>query len=747
MRHVLRGSLSRMRLRRWSSRLSGASPGLRRGTSVLLTLSVIVSVVAMAIWPAPTSASYVNVLYNGGFEQGFGSQPGCGMVGSGWTCFTNGGAANYGYYDDQWDRTVAEGLHSQLIEINTKGIDPGDPDRYAGIYQTVPVVDWAQYTLSLNGMIRTTVMGGDPWRYRVQVGWSNGPTPNWGAVSNWTDVGWDKYYERTDPKSFLSYTTSLMAEADYVTIYLRVWKKWGVPNEEIDINFDNVALYGPSPYHPYPVKPVHPIYPEHPVVDPVYPVHPVYPDKPVVGPVHPIAPIHPGCVDPCQPVIPPVGVCAGPELVYNGSFEMGFNPVAVGHVGNSWGFFTNGGGANYGFYDDQWPRVVADGKHSQLIEINTKNLYPVDNDRYAGIYQYISGLQPGVTYEFRMKGLLRGEGSEDDPYRFAAQVGYVPGYSAEWGKVGNWTEMNLGPISKRTDPAPLAEYTMKFTAPAHDMTLFIRGWKKWGIPNVEMDFNIDAVSVRACLLYGTGGPVHPVHPEKPIYKVPHGDIDPGYGYDHGYGHDDKGYGHDGGYGGGVCAYAVQPGDSLSWVAQSMGVNQYALTAANGIVNPDLIYVGQVLTNPNCGAMGGAAYAEAPAMASGYGAAEAYGTGYDMPAVEMPAGEAYGEYAAAGYGVEAYVGDGYAAAGYAEGATEYNGMLPATSGGPAYPEASGAWDQPALAMPTGGENYTVQVGDNLSQVAAAYGVSVSQLMQANGLQNPNIIYVGQLLIIP
>jgi nucleoid-associated protein YgaU len=171
-------------------------------------------------------------------------------------------------------------------------------------------------------------------------------------------------------------------------------------------------------------------------------------------------------------------------------------------------------------------------------------------------------------------------------------------------------------------------------------------------------------------------------------------------------------------------------------------------------------------------MGGAAYGEAPAVASGYAAAEAYagsdlyagaemaaaeayGTGYDMPAVdgyaaaaEMPAGgEAYGEYAAAGYGVEAYLGDGYAAADYAEGATEYNGMLPATSGGPAYPEASGAWDQPALAMPSGGANYTVQVGDNLSQVAAAYGVSVSQLMQANGLQNPNIIYVGQLLIIP
>ncbi|MBK8050117.1 MAG: hypothetical protein IPK16_25255 [Anaerolineales bacterium] len=51
----------------------------------------------------------------------------------------------------------------------------------------------------------------------------------------------------------------------------------------------------------------------------------------------------------------------------------------------------------------------------------------------------------------------------------------------------------------------MGEYKLKFTAPASDLTLFIRGWKKWGIPQVEMDFNIDAVQVRGCL--PTGGPI------------------------------------------------------------------------------------------------------------------------------------------------------------------------------------------------------------------------------------------------
>jgi len=42
---------------------------------------------------------------------------------------------------------------------------------------------------------------------------------------------------------------------------------------------------------------------------------------------------------------------------------------------------------------------------------------------------------------------------------------------------------------------------------------------------------------------------------------------------------------------------VQPGDTLAWVAQSMGVGQYDLIAANAIANPDFIYVGQVLNVP------------------------------------------------------------------------------------------------------------------------------------------------------
>ena len=110
MRQTLSGCLDRMGLRRWSTRLSkSAGRNLRKGTNLVAVLAIVAGTVTLAAWPAPTRASYMNVLANGGFEEGFSSQGGCGMVGAGWQCFTNGGAANYGFYDDQWDRTVAEG--------------------------------------------------------------------------------------------------------------------------------------------------------------------------------------------------------------------------------------------------------------------------------------------------------------------------------------------------------------------------------------------------------------------------------------------------------------------------------------------------------------------------------------------------------------------------------------------------------------------------------------------------------------
>jgi LysM repeat protein len=44
-------------------------------------------------------------------------------------------------------------------------------------------------------------------------------------------------------------------------------------------------------------------------------------------------------------------------------------------------------------------------------------------------------------------------------------------------------------------------------------------------------------------------------------------------------------------------------------------------------------------------------------------------------------------------------------------------------------------------------HTVKVGQNLTQIARLYGVTVQAIVRANNLWNPNVIYVGQRLFIP
>jgi LysM repeat protein len=56
--------------------------------------------------------------------------------------------------------------------------------------------------------------------------------------------------------------------------------------------------------------------------------------------------------------------------------------------------------------------------------------------------------------------------------------------------------------------------------------------------------------------------------------------------------------------------------------------------------------------------------------------------------------------------------------------------------------------PAPPPPPGGTTtYVVKPGDTLSAIAACYGTTVNELVALNGLWNPNLIYVGQVLKVP
>ena len=55
--------------------------------------------------------------------------------------------------------------------------------------------------------------------------------------------------------------------------------------------------------------------------------------------------------------------------------------------------------------------------------------------------------------------------------------------------------------------------------------------------------------------------------------------------------------------------------------------------------------------------------------------------------------------------------------------------------------------PPAPTPTTGTTYVVQAGDTMFRIAVNFGVSVQAIAQANGLSNPGLIFVGQTLIIP
>jgi LysM repeat protein len=54
---------------------------------------------------------------------------------------------------------------------------------------------------------------------------------------------------------------------------------------------------------------------------------------------------------------------------------------------------------------------------------------------------------------------------------------------------------------------------------------------------------------------------------------------------------------------------------------------------------------------------------------------------------------------------------------------------------------------ALFVATFSVDYTVQRGDTLGQIAREHGISLSELVKANNISNPNLIFPGQVLTIP
>jgi murein DD-endopeptidase MepM/ murein hydrolase activator NlpD len=161
-------------------------------------------------------------------------------------------------------------------------------------------------------------------------------------------------------------------------------------------------------------------------------------------------------------------------------------------------------------------------------------------------------------------------------------------------------------------------------------------------------------------------------------------------------------------------HTVQPGETLKTIGDFYGVELESLVQLNGITNPNMLYVGQVLT----------IVPETEVVP---------GTGELIIPEELPSAVDPVDSAAAGtLAVE-------------EAAPEVESLD--------VPENEAVVEEPAgpvmttNGVATSGIEHVIQRGETLFTIATRYGVSMDSLQDANEISDPSRILAGQVLVIP
>ncbi|KUJ91766.1 MAG: peptidoglycan-binding domain 1 protein [Thermoanaerobacter thermocopriae] len=161
-------------------------------------------------------------------------------------------------------------------------------------------------------------------------------------------------------------------------------------------------------------------------------------------------------------------------------------------------------------------------------------------------------------------------------------------------------------------------------------------------------------------------------------------------------------------------YVVQPGNTVFSIAKKFNTSVDAIITRNNIINPSLIYPGQRLIIP----VQGSYYTVQPGDTL-YLIAQKFNVPYEAIIYTNNLTYPYTIYP----GQKLFI-----------------------------PGAKIIAPQPPLPSPPPAQKpcptyYTVQPGDTLWTIAQKFGVSLEELIKANYLINPNMIYPGQILIIP
>ena len=171
---------------------------------------------------------------------------------------------------------------------------------------------------------------------------------------------------------------------------------------------------------------------------------------------------------------------------------------------------------------------------------------------------------------------------------------------------------------------------------------------------------------------------------------------------------------------------VQPGETLSQIADRLGISMTRLMKLNGITNPDHVESGSKLTVPNSVSSSGRAKGSSTSSTA------------KTTKVTVKDGETLSEIADRhGMSVNELVRlNDLSNADHVETGSTLRVKASAVA-------SSGAADGPS-SYRKGASEHVVQPGQNLSSIAEGYGVPMSRLVGINGLQDANHVEVGMRL---
>lgn len=208
---------------------------------------------------------------------------------------------------------------------------------------------------------------------------------------------------------------------------------------------------------------------------------------------------------------------------------------------------------------------------------------------------------------------------------------------------------------------------------------------------------------------------------------------------------------------GAQSYTVARGDTLSAIARRLGVSVSSLAKANSIANPHRIFVGQRLVVPSSASAAQAtpAPAHTPATSTYTVArgdtlgsiAQRFGT--SVAALASANGIANPNRIWVGQHLRIPSANSSAPTTQpqAQPATQPLASQPSQKQ-PSQSTPTTPAPSPSTAQtPQAPTSYTVAQGDTLSSIARKLSTSVAQLAKANGIANPHRIYPGQKLIVP